>query len=209
MKIILAVVLCFIAQNVFAYDQEENYEDYDSIVGDLSSRTSNNNNGDILNLDAMKLHAGFGFTNTLIDLRSTPNGPSKITLQGFQLSMGLDLFSPNVITEVGLINYNSETKDSYTYDMKEFDIKTYYRYHLNRIIALRGGIGLGIRDMDVDSPAGSASYTDPVSQILLGGEAKLGRSLSFLSELSYKNSLTGGTPERGAMDLIFRVDGHF
>jgi hypothetical protein len=111
---------------------------------------------------------------------------------------------------VGLINYNSENKDAYKYSLKEFDIKTYYRHHLNRIFALRGGIGLGVRYFDVNSPdEGSLEYTNPVSQILMGAEAKLGKQLSFVTELSYKNSMAGNAPERSATDLTFRVDGHF
>lgn len=209
---LLIISFVLIAQSAFSYDEEDfgSYQDYDSIVGDLSSHTSARSNDKIFDLDSMKLHAGFGFNNTIIDLRSNGNNPGRITLQGFQLSLGIDLFSPNVVTEVGLINYNSENKESYKYAMKEFDLKTYYRYHLNHLIALRGGIGLGVRYFDINSPdQGSTSYTNPVSQILMGGEAKLGRQLSFVTELSYKNSMTGNAPERSATDLTFRVDGHF
>ena len=124
MKSILVLILCLSVQSAFAYNESdenfESYEDYDSIVGDLSSHTSGRNNNDIINLDNMKLHAGFGFNNTIVDLKSRPDSPDKITLQGFQLSLGIDLFSPNVITEVGLINYNAESKDSYRLGMKEF-----------------------------------------------------------------------------------------
>lgn len=209
---LLALSLVLFAQSAFSYEDEDfgNYEDYDSIVGDLSSHTTTHKSGDLFDLDSMKLHAGFGFNNTLIDLKSHGNNPSKVTLQGIQLSLGIDLFSPNVITEVGLINYNSESKESYRYSLKEFDIKTYYRYHLNRFFALRGGMGLGVRYFDVSSPdEGTLEYTNPVSQILMGGEAKLGKQLSFVTELSYKNSMTGNAPERSATDLTFRVDGHF
>ena len=210
--LLLAGFINITASNVFAYAEDEdynNYESYDSIVGDLSNRTS----GDVeelIDLDSMKLHAGFGFNNTLINLAPKGNYPDKVTLEGFQLSLGIDLFSPNVVTEVSLINYNSVAKESYKFALKEFDLKTYYRHHLNRIVAIRGGIGLGVRYFDIQSDTqGSEEYTNPVSQILVGGEAKLGNRLSFVSELSYKNSLTGGAPEDSALDLTFRVDGHF
>lgn len=212
MKLILALLLVFSTTTTFAYDADESfdsYEDYDSIVGDLSSSTSVSNGDELLNLDKMKLHAGFGFNNTIMDLKSKPNSPESITLQGFQISLGIDLFSPNTITEVGLINYNSEFKENNTYKLREFDIKTYYRHHLNSIIGLRGGAGLGIRYIDIDSPTGSIEYTNPVAQILVGGEAKLGRKLSFITELSYKKSMTSDAPENAATDLTFRVDGHF
>ena len=214
MKILLAVLLSLSFQNAHAFSEEEdfsNYESYDSIVGDLSNRTSSNPDDRVFDIDSMRLHAGFGFNNTLMNLRSQPGAPDRVTLQGFQLSLGIDLFSPNVITEVGLINYNSETKQDHKYSMKEFDLKTYYRHHMNRIIALRGGIGLGVRYSDISSPTGigAGDYTTPVSQILVGGEAKLGKKLSFVSELSYKNAMTSNAPEKSSMDLTFRVDGHF
>jgi hypothetical protein len=205
------VCTLLLTQTTFAYVDEDfdNYESYDSIVGDLSNRTSFKRNDKLIDLDSMKLHVGFGFNNTLINLRQTGDGPDKITLQGLQLSLGIDLFSPNFVTEVGLVNYNSNTKNEYKYGLREFDLKTYYRHHLNRIIALRGGIGLGIRYLDINSPSESTDHTIPVSQILAGGEAKLGKTLSFVTELSYKNAMTGGTPEKSAIDLTFRVDGHF
>lgn len=208
---LLALSLILLAQTAFSFDEEDtsSYDDYDSIIGDLSSHTTARNQEALFDLDTMKLHAGFGFNNTLIDLRSHANAPDKVTLQGFQLSLGVDLFSPNIITEVGLVNYNSESKGSYSYGLKEFDLKTYYRYHLNRIIAMRGGIGLGVRYFSVDGPEGDQEYTNPVSQILVGGEAKMGKLLSFVTELSYKNSMASNAPERSAVDLTFRVDGHF
>ncbi len=209
--LILGLSLIISAGTAFAYDEDYNsYEDYDSIVGDLSSRTTGRRSEDLIDLDSMKLHAGFGMTNTLIDLRSNGNNPGKVTLQGFQISLGIDLFSPNVVTEVGLINYNSVSKDSYKYSLKEFDLKTYYRHHLNRIVALRGGAGLGVRYFDIRDPEnGSTEYTNPVAQLLVGGEAKLGKKLSFITELSYKNSMSSASPEKGALDLAFKVDGHF
>lgn len=211
MRIFWILLLSLSFQNAFAYTDEDfnQYEDYDSIVGDLSSRTSTRSNDAVLDLDSMKLHAGFGFNNTLVNLRPNGNNPDKVTLQGFQLSLGVDLFSPNLITEVGLINYNSISKESYKYSLKEFDLKTYYRHHLNRIVAMRGGVGLGVRYMDISSKDGSSDHTIPISQILIGGEAKMGKILSFVTELSYKNAMTSGSPEKSAMDLAFRVDGHF
>jgi hypothetical protein len=209
MKMILALLLSFSMQSAFAYDSDENYEnyeDYDSIVGDLSSsHSSARDNGDLLNLDNMKLQAGFGFNNTLIHLKSAPGAPDSVSLDGFQLSLGIDLFSPNVITEVGLVNYNAETVNSNRYAMKEFDLKTYYTHRMNRYLALRGGAGLGIRYIDINAD----EYTNPVSQILGGAEVFLGKKLSFVTELSYKSSLVSDAPENSAFDLTFRVDGHF
>lgn len=208
---ILSALLLSFSQTAFAFEEEDysSYEDYDSIVGDLSSRTSARND-DLLNLDAMKLHAGFGMNNTLIDLKSESGSPDRVTLQGFQISLGIDLFSPNIVTEVALMNFNSEVKDDYKYSLKEFDIKTYYRHHLNRIVAVRGGAGLGIRYFEINNPnAGSTDYTNPVAQLLFGAEAKLGKKLSFVTELSYKNAMSSTSPERSALDLGFRVDGHF
>ena len=214
MKILMTLLMAFgfmTTQNAIAFTEEDydHYESYDSIVGDLSNRTSYKSQEKVLDLDSMKLHVGFGFNNTLTNLKKNGNAPDKITLQGFQLSLGVDLFSPNVITEVSLINYNSNTKNEYKYGMKEFDLKTYYRHHLNRIMALRGGVGLGVRYLDISAPEGSSDYTTPISQILAGAEAKLGKTLSFVTELSYKNAMTGSAPEKSAVDLTFRVDGHF
>lgn len=196
--------------NAFAFEEEdyESYEGYDSIVGDLSSKTSSRSE-DLIDLDSMKLHAGFGFNNTLVDLRSQGNSPGRVTLQGFQLSLGIDLFSPNFVTEVGLINYNSVTKENYKYSLKEFDLRTYYRHHLNRIVALRGGIGLGVRYFDINGPDVGSKYTNPVSQIIAGAEAKLGKKLSFVTEVSYKNSMSSASPEKSSIDLAFNVAGHF
>lgn len=209
LKLFTVAALVLFASTGFSYEEDYNdYESYDSIVGDLRSKTSYSPDR-VLDIDSLKLHAGFGFNNSIVNLRPMGDNPSRITLQGFQLSLGVDMFSPNFITEVGLINYNSVAKEDYSYKMREFDLKTYYRHHANRIIAIRGGIGLGVRYMDINSPTTSAEYTTPVSQILLGGEAKLGKQLSFVSELSYKNAMTSSSPETSSIDLTFRVDGHF
>lgn len=208
---VLSALLLSFSQVAFAFEEEDynSYEDYDSIVGDLSNRTSGGSD-EILNLDSMKLHAGFGMNNSLINLKSENGSPDQVTLQGFQISLGIDLFSPNVVTEVALMNFNSEVKENHKYSLKEFDLKTYYRHHMNRIVAIRGGAGLGVRYFEINRPnSGSTDYTNPVAQILVGAEAKLGKKLSFVTELTYKNAMSSVSPEKSALDLGFRVDGHF
>src|SRR5690606_18652206 len=125
LKLFTLMAFLFVSANAYAYEDDfNNYESYDSIVGDLSSKTSYDS-GKILDIDSLKLHAGFGFNNTIVNLRPQGTNPDRITLQGFQLSLGVDMFSPNFITEVGLINYNSANKQDHSYKMKEFDLKTY------------------------------------------------------------------------------------
>ena len=67
------------------------------------------------------------------------------------------------------------------------------------------GFGVSSRSIEIDGKG----YDDPLSQLFAGVEAKLGTKASIITEVAYKDSFTNDTPEKSAVDLTIRVDGHF
>jgi hypothetical protein len=190
--------------------EEEKYDDYDSIVDNLSTSTAKANKGDLFDFDSLALHFGFGFNNSAINLKSRGGSPSQVTMHGFQLGMGVDLFSPDYIAEIDYANYNPADKEGYSYKLREYDFKAYYHHPLTSFFIGKAGFGVGARELSINTPhGGSTRETTPIGQLFVGSELMLGRHLGFLTDLTYKNALSGGTAEKSSFDLALGVNGHF
>jgi hypothetical protein len=207
-KLILFLAVIFTTNSLWALE-EESYEDYDTMVNEMTSKAPKKH-GDLFDFDSLNLHFGFGFNNSMLNLKSKNESPSNVSVQGFTLGMGIDLFSPEYVAEADYSNYNPSDKEEYSYKLREFDLKVYYHKHLNSFFIGKAGGGLGARYLTVTSPNGnSESDSTPVGMIFVGGEIMLGNHLGFLSDLTFKNALSGGTPEKYSLDLALGVSGHF
>ncbi len=207
---IFIVMILFSSIHAFALD-EEKYDDYDSIVNDLSTSSSRSSGAkeSFLDFDSLAIHFGFGFNNSTLNLKSTNSSPSQVSAQGLQLSMGVDLFSPEYVAEVDYTNYNPTDKDGYTYKLHEYNLKVYYHRRLISFLTGKAGFGIGARDLNIQYSSGEIKETTPIGQLFIGGELRLGKHLGFLSDLSYKTALDNGTAQRSAFDIAIGVTGHF
>ena len=110
--VLLVVVLAPFATNVWA-DEDDSYSNYDSIVSELKA-SAEEPQGVIQkdDWDEVALHAGIGFTSSLVSLH-LPDGSSASGLfKGLQLSAGVNLFSRDMRAEAIYSAYQHEAIDS-------------------------------------------------------------------------------------------------
>lgn len=182
------------------YSSDDNYTTYNEIVTDLEKNTKTHTPSYFTDT---QLHFGAGYSNSFINLSGSQYA-NNVHLQGFQVGFGMD-FTPNFIMEVSYTNFTPQSRKQREYSMSEYGLRGIFRSHFSEIIAGRLGFGISARNLEVSG----ADFTTPTSQIFGGTELKFGPKASIIAEIAYKDSFTNNTPERNALDLTVRIDGHF
>lgn len=202
-KMILILLLTIICTS-HAMAEDESYESYDTIINELSSKQSSL----LSSYSSHPIHIGFGYVNST----SKINGPSipvdKMTLQGAQLSLGMDIFE-NFSSNVQLTYLTPNTKNNTEMEAMEFDLVGLFKPELGRVVDGRFGLGLGIRNVDIKAPQTQTEFTNPLAMLIAGIEAKITKQVGFVTEVTLKNSLTSSNAEKHVVDFGLRVDGHF
>lgn len=201
----LRLLLCltiFLAFNTQA--AEENYESYDTIINELSSRQSSL----LSSYSKNEVHMGIGYVNSTSKISGTNIPIDRMTLQGIQAQMGIDLF-PRFSSLVQISYLTPSTKSGTEMEAVEFDLIALFKPSINRLVDGRFGGGLGVRNVDIKAPQTQTDFTNPLAIVVAGIEAKITNQVGFVTELSFKNALTGSNAEKYVVDLGVRIDGHF
>lgn len=191
--------------------QEESYEDLVKRLNQrraqVSAATISQNEANPL--DDLTIHTGFGLITSTFNVRENGDN-SQFNLQGFQLSAGIDLFSPNYVAEAAVRNFGQQTQSVETDSFREIDLKAMYRQPSRpNDLGYRFGTGIATRYLSVSRPGFSSDETNP-AMILFGGlEASFSRSFGLGVELGYRRVLASNTTDQNSMDLTIRLDGFF
>lgn len=201
----LCLLLCLtilMAQNTYA--AEENYDSYDTIINELSSRQSSL----LSSYSKSEVHVGIGYVNSTSKISGSNIPVDRMTLQGIQAQMGIDL-APGFSSLVQVSYLTPSTKNGTEMQAVEFDLIALFKPSINRLVDGRFGGGLGVRNVDIKAPQTQTDFTNPLAIIVAGIEAKITNEVGFVTELSFKNALTGSNAEKYVVDLGVRIDGHF
>ncbi|OQW46862.1 MAG: hypothetical protein A4S09_02845 [Proteobacteria bacterium SG_bin7] len=192
-----------------AVDDDESSIGFDSIVKDLTSSTSS-----IAQLpgsdpfDYVMIHFGVGLVNSYISYHSNV-GPVSGLHQGFQATLGIDLFSKNWQAE-GAVRTFSETEINNTRaSLHEFDLKIIYTFTSYSSLEPYMGLGVAARYLDVTESGKVSKFTTPSSILNLGTAYKLSDGIAIAGEVSYRKPFIDETAERSAVDLALRLNTHF
>lgn len=191
----------------------DDYSSYDDIVRELKasevatsvpSRTDSD-------FEAIRIHAGTGFVSTHANFRTPGGMPDSASLNGFEVFMGIDLFSRNWIAEGAARSFNPEAFAGTKIALREFDLKIIHRDTIGRTVYWRGGLGVAARYITFDQkPLGlNDSYTTPATIFLLGLGAQFNSNLSLGADLNYRTALITDTIEKSAVDGNLRLTGTF
>ncbi len=202
-------LLFLLETKVQAQEYEEvSYEDLVNQINKKRARVSETSNNTSI-LDDITIHAGFGLlTSSMLVSESVRN--SQIQLNGFQLSFGIDLFSPLWVAEAAIRNFGSGSSGSANYSFRELDMKVLYRSAANPgDIGIRVGGGLATQYLTLNDVGASIDESAPASVVFAGVESKVSRNLAIGAELGYRNSLLSNAANRDSVDLTFRLDSFF
>jgi len=212
-KILFATILiCSMASIGLSNETDSEGLSYDSIISQLS--TSKTEAPESLNtnpLDEVKFHAGLALANTFSQL-SLPSRPSVTLLKrGFQVTVGIDLFSPEWGAEGGFLNYGEDVVNgNFALALREFDLKFFYRSVHSEKWGYRAGAGIAARYLKASGGGVPTQEYEIPGSILFGGiEARISPIVSIGLEIGSRNALIDNSPESGTFDAILRADARF
>lgn len=199
-----------ISTNVWAQEYESleglYYED---IISELSvQRTPQIRERSLL--DEVKIHLGLSFVNSLFTLNSPEGKSISTSTRGLQFGLGIDLLSEQWIAEGTIKSYGETYEEEGTISASEFDLRIAYVNPLAKMIKMRFGTGIGARYLDVQWSNGQAvEYQTPVSIFFTGADLYITERLSLGGDISARTPMTDETPDSTAIEIAFKLDGHF
>lgn len=184
---------------------------YDDLVNELSQQNAKQK--DLLNhgneSHDLKILAGVGYATSFSSFRLNDT-PTQKFLSGIQLSLGIDLFSEHLYSEMTFKNYGVDTKRDETLSVKQLDLKLGYRDRFQSgPWGYRMGAGISNRFMKYSSATSSLNETIPALNINAGVDTILNRSLSLGLEFAGRTALTEQVYDRGSVDMTLRLDAQF
>ena len=115
------------------YDSRDYQEvSYDDLVNELNSQKTRMQVKKTSSFDEVKINAGVGYVNSFSNISTQKQNFNRHT-NGIQLSVGMDLFSPNWYSEGIFRNYGVTTSGSEELNLKDLDLRIGYRQNLEKI----------------------------------------------------------------------------
>ncbi len=188
--------------------EEVSYEDLVNQINKRKSTVIRNANDP---LDQNLLHAGFGLISSAHTLNTSRGRADTRYQTGFQLTLGIDLFSPQWSAETALRNFGQTSSGSETWSLREFDLKLMNRDMLSASAGYRVGAGLGNRYLKLEDPLAQLSVNDntPTAVFFGGLDIFLKKNLSLGIESGLRTSMVTDTTDKNSFALTVRLDTHF
>lgn len=209
----LSLILSFVLSTANVFAEEEDYGvGYEGIVRELSRLDSQTVRVDDP-LEEIKIHAGAGIANAFINFRDMNNDRTSVSQPGFQLSLGIDLFSPNWAAESSVRNFTEKESSGPSVSLQEYDLKFLYKNRLTRKMGARLGTGVAARFLKLEQTLAGKTTTaveKTASGIAFFGlEGFMNEKMSVGADFSYRPSLVESSREQSSVDLTMRVEAHF
>jgi len=213
-KFLACCMACFITSifvaetKVWADDYEEvSYEDLVHQINRRRSQVSESTSSNML--DDITLHAGVSLLTSTLQI-SEAGKIDNLQMNGFQISFGIDLFSPNWVAEGAIRNFGTGSAGIVNYSFRELDMKVVYRVPAAiGEMGFRAGAGLATQYLNLTDGAYAVNESTPASIIFGGLEGKLSRNFALGGELGYRSALVNTAANRNSLDLSLRLDAFF
>lgn len=204
--------LALIAVTLFStLVQAAEYEEvsYDDLVNQLHQKKSSvRKGGNLDSLDNNRIHAGFGLVTTANSVNINGSDSTKYQ-NGFQISLGIDLFSPEWAAEGALRNFGQANSGSESRSLREFDLKFMRRDALTAGAGYRLGAGVGSRYMKISDENVSIEDNTPTAVLFGGIDMFAAKSLTIGMEAGLRTAMVTNTADKNAFDLMLRLDTYF
>jgi hypothetical protein len=212
-KLILLIVLFYSYQSTAQI--EEDFESYDTIVGQLSTTKSKAFSNQSDPFDSVLIHAGVGMAMSMTNFKLSGDESRTGLFQGVEVNFGIDLFSDSWMAEGSYRNLGrTEIETQNTIDvaeLNEFDLKVVYRPRINKILRFRSSGGLAARYVTYfDSLKNqNLKYNTPAWALSLGMESVLSKVFSFSAEILLRSAMIDETIDNSAIGAALRLDANF
>ena len=193
----------------FAWSAEE-YEElnYNDLVKQLSYKKDPFWKNSPANEQTM-IHAGFGLVTTTSQIRY-PDQVRSRPLNGFQMSLGIDLLSTTWMGELLFRNFANHSSGTETRSLRELDWRVVNRLFQAQKVEMRIGAGFGNRTYKLNDSNGSGFEQDSiVGLVSLGVETALSKTASLGIEGGIRSALITNSNDINSVDLAFKVESQF
>lgn len=179
---------------------------YDDLLNELSAKKKTMARSHNDSLDTTRIHAGIGYANTFSNI-STQQQNFNRHASGIQLSVGMDLFSPNWYSEGVFRNYGLTSSGSEELTLREVDLKIGYTNRLQSIWNYSISSGLSNRFLRFVDPTRSIDVDEVTPSLVIstGFSAQVHRNLSIGAEASAKSAIVNRTADKNSFDFAFRI----
>lgn len=210
----LFILLCVTLVQTISY-AEENFSAYEDIVRELKSSETQSIRSSIdrENSIPIRIHGDIGFVTSRLNLDLPKTYSQSQGLQGTEVVLGIDLFSPTWRAEGALRSFRTEKFSSGNISLREFDLRVVREAKVSPAIDFRVGGGMSARYLKLTNlPAEDGLILDnstPASLFLLGLKGSFSPTIALSVDLTFKNRLVNETIDRGSIDGAVRVSGSF
>ncbi|HRO68682.1 MAG TPA: hypothetical protein PL182_14005, partial [Pseudobdellovibrionaceae bacterium] len=159
-------------------------DSFDDLVNELSARQRRNEGVAAESpFDKIQIHGGMGLINSFSTFQIDGKNSARYQ-NGLQLSMGVDLFSPNWVAEVAWRNFGLTRDGSEEHSLKEFDLKLGYKDRIEGPWSYRLQSGLAQRELKLTDSMKNIRVEAATPAILASAGAILGMSANapFISK---------------------------
>lgn len=197
--------LTFVQAAQAASDYEE--VSYDDLLTELSAKRRTLTNTQTSSFDTVRIHAGVGYANSFTNISAQKQNFNRHAT-GIQVSLGMDLFSPNWYAEGVLRNFGVTTIGDEELDLRELDLKLGYTNKLENIWSFTLSTGLANRFLRFSDPTKNidVNSTTPSVIVSTGFFAQVHKNISFGAEVSGHSAVISRTADKSSFDFAFRIN---
>jgi hypothetical protein len=162
-------------------------------------------------MDSVMIHGGLGFANFVQGINFDDGTATTLNQRGIQAALGIDLFSPNWMSEGTFRTFAEDGDAKVRAAVHEFELKMLFKDRLTASrFGYRAGVGITGRYLTIKRKGfAEESYTTPMSVATLGGDLFVNDRFSLGADINARNALIGETIDHNSYDLTLRVDAHF
>lgn len=197
--------LTFVQAARAASDYEE--VSYDDLLTELSAKRRTLTNTQTSSFDTVRIHAGVGYANSFTNISAQKQNFNRHAT-GIQVSLGMDLFSPNWYAEGVLRNFGVTTIGDEELDLRELDLKLGYTNKLENIWSFTLSTGLANRFLRFSDATKNidVNSTTPSVIVSTGFFAQVHKNISFGAEVSGHSAVISRTADKSSFDFAFRIN---
>lgn len=212
-----SVVVGMAATNVWAAE-DDSYSSYEQIVSELSANANDAPPVVQADWDDVAVQGGLSlvtsYINVGIDFQGQGSIESSGLMTGFEGHAGSNLFSRSVRGEFAArVFIPKELSGVDQINMKDLEGRIVFLPRLRDRLAVRMGLGLGMRFVDVEgrSPLGSYARSSSAlgSSVFLGFEKKLSPTVAIGPDVSYRASMNSDSIDKSSWDAAIRLNATF
>lgn len=161
-------------------------------------------------LDDIDLHASIAMATTFSNYRVGDRSMTR-GMNGFQIGLGIDLFTPQWMAELALRNFGTRESGTESHALREVDLKVMHRQSLGSRLGFRAGTGLSTRYIRFSDPVHNISVSEESPNLIIAGglDSILTEQVNVGAELSVRTALVDQSLDRNSADLMIRLETSF